>query len=68
MDIKQFIDESEYRFNLRLNFIKILEKKKYNLKETIKLSKLWYNIKFNKCKYDKEIYNLITSLDPTFKN
>jgi hypothetical protein len=66
-NIQKQIDESNYRYNLRVNFIKILQDKNYNLKESIILSKYWYNIKFNKCKYNKEIYYKIITLDPTLK-
>ena len=66
MNIEQQIDESDYRYTLRIEFINKI-KDKYNLKECIKLSKFWYNIKFNNCKYNKDIYNLITNIDPTLK-
>ena len=66
-NIERNISESDYRFNQRIDFIKKLEDKKYNLKEAIRLSKFWYNIKFNKCKYNKEIYQIIINLDPKLK-
>jgi hypothetical protein len=67
MNIEKQIDESDTRYNLRIQFIDKIDKK-YNLKEKIRLSKFWYNIKFNKCKYNKDIYHLITTIDPSIKN
>lgn len=61
--IEQMVTESQNRYNKRLIFIKKCNEKKYELKESIRLSKFWYNITFNKCKYNKEIYELIKKLD-----
>ncbi len=55
--------ESSCRFNIRLKFIKILEEENIIWKEAYKLSKFWYNIKFNKCKYDQNIYFKIMKFD-----
>ena len=65
--IIKYIDETNYRYNLRLNFISKIDNK-FNLDEKIKLSKFWYNIKFNNCKYNKDIYYLITNIDSELKN
>jgi hypothetical protein len=54
--IIKFNCESNKRFALRILFIKILENKKIKWKEANKLSKIWYNIKFNNCKYVPQIY------------
>ena len=51
--------ESITRLNKRLEFLKILEKYKIDFKEATKLSKLWYNIIYNKAKYDSQLYNQI---------
>jgi len=48
--------ESNKRYSDRLSFIKVLEKEKIKWKDAQKLSKIWYNIKFNKCKYLPQIY------------
>jgi len=64
--IIKYIDETDYRYNLRLNFISKIDNK-FNLDEKIKLSKFWYNIKFNNCKYNKDIYYLITNIDSELK-
>jgi hypothetical protein len=55
--IIKFNYESNKRFNQRLTFIKILEKNNFKWKDALKLSKVWYNIKFNSCKYQSELYN-----------
>ena len=54
--IIKFNCESNKRFALRILFIKVLENKKIKWKDANKLSKIWYNIKFNKCKYVPQIY------------
>ena len=66
MNIEKQINESNYRYNLRLEFIAKINNDN-SLEEKIRLSKFWYNIKFNKCKYNKDIYHLITSIDPNIK-
>jgi len=55
--ITKFNCESNKRFNERLVFIKLLEENKMKWKDANKLSKIWYNITFNNCKYSAEIYN-----------
>jgi hypothetical protein len=57
--ITQFFSESNEYFNIRLNFIKLLEKENIVWKEVIKLSKLYMNIKYKKCKYSPIVYNKI---------
>lgn len=59
----KFLSESEYVFNQRLEFIKKLEGKKIDFILADKYSKIWSNIKFKKCKYQKKIYLLIKSVD-----
>ena len=54
--ILQYISESNNNFELRLNYIRKLEKNNISWNEAIKLSLLWYNIKFKNCKYNKELY------------
>ena len=60
----KFLSESEYVFNQRLDFIRKIEKKrKIDFKLADKYSKIWSNIKFKKCRYQKKIYLLIKSVD-----
>ena len=54
--ILQYISESNNNFELRLNYIRKLEKNNIPWNEALKLSLLWYNIKFKYCKYNKELY------------
>lgn len=61
--IIKFDSESNKRFNKRLSFIKILENHNINWKEANKLSKIWYNIKFNSSKYPQELYKNIMFYD-----
>lgn len=49
--------ESKKRFNERIIFIQVLEKQKMAWKDAYSLSKIWFNIKFNNCKYSPQIYN-----------
>jgi hypothetical protein len=53
----QYNYESNKRFNQRIKFIKILENNNIKWKDALKLSKIWYNIKFNGCKYMPTLYN-----------
>ena len=55
--IVQFLAESDEYFSKRLEFIKILEKENINWKEAVKLSKIFMNIKYKKCKYVSPLYN-----------
>lgn len=55
--ILKYLSESESQFNKRLDYIKTLEEKNVNWKDAIRLSKLWYCIKFRKCVYSNEIQN-----------
>lgn len=61
--LDQLKSESNERFDMKVQFVRKLEEKKYEWKDVKRLTNYWYNIKFNKCKYDKEVYDLIMSLD-----
>jgi hypothetical protein len=62
-NILKYCSEPESIFEKRLEFIKKLEKRNVDIREIIKLSKLWYNIKYKNCVYPPEIYNRIKFLD-----
>jgi hypothetical protein len=57
--ILQFLSEPESKFNLRIEYIRKLEKKNIEWKEAHRLSKIWYAIKFKKCKYPPEVYHRV---------
>lgn len=61
--IIKFYSESESIFNQRINFIKKVEKKKIKFKEALKYSKIWSNIKFKECKYNKKVYLKVIDFD-----
>lgn len=48
--------ESKKRFDERIIFIQCLEKNKIIWNDAHSLSKIWFNIKFNNCKYSPQIY------------
>jgi hypothetical protein len=54
--IIKFFSESDENFNSRLEVIKKFEEDKLEWKEALKLSKIYSNIKFKKCKYSPQIY------------
>ena len=54
-----FPSESLTRLNKRKQYIKILEDNNFNWKDVNKLSKIWYNIIYNKAKYTSELYTLV---------
>ena len=54
--IIKFYSESEERYKKRIELIKIFEKEKIPWKDAHKYSKIWYNIFFNKAKYNQELY------------
>jgi len=61
--ILRYISESNNNFELRLNYINKLEKHNIPWNEANKLSLLWYNIKFKKCKYNKDLYITVLKYD-----
>jgi len=66
--IIKFFSESVNRFNERIKFLKILEKENIIWKEAHKYSKIWYNIIFNKSKYNQELYIKIMNFVKMMKN
>ena len=59
IEITQYLCESDEQFISRIELIKKLEEKKIDYKQALKLSKIYYNIKFKKCKYTPVVYNMI---------
>jgi len=61
--IEKIMTESSLQYDQRIVFIQKLESHKLNFKEAIRLSKIWYCIKFKKCKYYIDLYNTIMEYD-----
>jgi len=61
--ILQFLSESNKQFSNRLTYIKKLEKNNINIKEAVRLSKIWYSIKYKNCTYTNDIYNYVMNYD-----
>jgi len=59
IEIIQYLCESDEQFLSRIKLIKKLEGKKIDYKQALKLSKIYYNIKFKNCKYTHDVYNMI---------
>lgn len=59
VNITQYLCESDEQFNSRLELIKKLEEKNIEWKQAQKLSKIYYNVKFKKCRYSPIVYNMI---------
>jgi len=66
--INKFYSESNKRFNERLKYINILEKNNIIWKDALKLSKIWYNIKYNGCKYNSILYNQYIKFNKEYEN
>lgn len=58
--------ESNYEFEQRKLFYDFLSSKK--VKDIEKLSKVWANIKFRKCRYSSSLYNFLMKLDKDFSD
>ena len=61
--VLQYISESDSQFKKRLDFIGKLENKSISSKDAVKYSKIWYFIRFKKCKYSSDIYTKIIKLE-----
>ena len=57
--VLQFISESNTQFNDRVQYIKSFEENNIDLKEAVRLSKIWMCVTIKKCKYNKETYILV---------
>ena len=66
--ILRYISESNYQFNAKLDYIKKIEKNNIDWKEANRLSKIWYCIKFKKCRYPPEIFHTVMSYEKQKNN
>jgi TATA-box binding protein (TBP) (component of TFIID and TFIIIB) len=51
--------ESDKIYKERCCIIETINNDIDNLKESIRLSKIWVNFKYNKCRYTPEVYRMI---------
>lgn len=58
-NIVQFLSESNEQFKDRLELIKKLEKNNIDFNNAINISKIYYNVKYKKCKYTPFVYNRV---------
>jgi hypothetical protein len=61
--IHKLISESNNEYNNRIKYIEKLLANNIELKEAIRMSKVWYCIKYKKCYYNIELYNYIINYD-----
>jgi methionine synthase II (cobalamin-independent) len=61
--ITRFICETHNEFTSRLKYIKKIELDNIKFKEALRLSKIWYCIKYKNCKYSYDIYNSVMLYD-----
>jgi len=57
--IKKLDAESDKIYKERCDIIETINNDIDNLKESIRLSKIWVNFKYNKCRYTPEVYRMI---------
>jgi hypothetical protein len=57
--IIKFLSESDEIFNDRIELLKKLEKEKIPYKDALKLTKIYINVKYKKCKYNPTLYHSI---------
>jgi hypothetical protein len=61
--MSKILGESNFQYNSRLDFIKLIDDAEIDEKDKIKLSKIWFNIKYNNCRYPKKIYDKVCSFN-----
>ena len=54
--IEQLIGESNKVYNERMEFIEKVNSEIKDMKEAIRLSKIWVNFKYNNCRYTPEVF------------
>ena len=57
--ITKFFNESDEIFNARIELLQKLEKEKVPYKDALKLTKIYINVKYKKCKYSPQLYHSI---------
>ena len=54
--VEKLIGESNKVYNERMEFIEKVNSEIKDMKEAIRLSKIWVNFKYNNCRYTPEIF------------
>lgn len=67
VNLIQFLSESNTQFIQRTEYIRLLEKANVEWKEALRLSKIWYCIKFKNCRYAPSIYHKVMSYEKNNK-
>jgi hypothetical protein len=57
--IVKFFNESDEVFNSRIELLRKLEKEEVPYKDALKLTKIYINVKYKKCKYNPQLYHAI---------
>lgn len=57
--LTQYLCESKEQFEERKELLKKLEKDNVPWKESYKLSKIFYSVKYKKCRYQPMVYHMI---------
>jgi len=57
--IVKFFSESDEIFNDRIELLTKLEIDKISYKDALKLTKIYINVKYKKCKYSPQLYHSI---------
>ena len=55
-NIPKLDSESEKVYQERLTFINKVVEDNVDLKEAVRLSKIWLNFKYNNCRYSTDVY------------
>lgn len=62
INIQQYINESDKQFKKRLEYIRLAETKHIKSEEAIRLSKVWHTYTYKHCKYNKDVYCLMSNI------
>jgi len=58
-EIEKLVGESNKVYNERMEFIEKVNSDIKDMKEAIRLSKIWVNFKYNNCRYTPEVFSKI---------
>jgi len=61
-ELHRDISESDFTYNIRVNFIKKNQSANMSWKEIVKYSKIYINITYLGCKYPKYVYSKVIKM------